>query len=242
MVDLVYPVVMLIFILTLLLSTASAIVASLKNRNEIAWIFLGLFWIPFLVLVFLPKLSKHAPTENASEKNTKWSRTGHSKTTSIAVVLLTIIWSSVIYGYYTSPDLRFDIQTAWSCMWDFTTRRTQLVRFGREKQFNIRFEYYNPNFDFLEEWKRQDKFVNLLEEEFSEPFDGRRMWVVQRYTNQYTVLLAVKTGLHTDPETINQMKRHATDFSRKVFNGMPVDLHMCDLFLETLRVVPSQRE
>lgn len=238
--DLIYPFVTVVMFLTLAFSTASAVVASLKNRNEIAWMSLGIFWIPFLLLLSLPKLSKNpvAPIDDDSIPRVRRSTGGNLKTKIIAYALLTIIWASVFYGYYTVPDMQFDVQTAWSCLWDLKNRRTQLIRFGHNKNFNIRFEYYDPNFNSYKEWVNQLKFQSLLEKTFSDPVDGRRMWVVQRLSDHYRVLLAVKKGLHLDPESIANQKRLAVNFSQSAFDGIPVDIHMCDLFLNTLRVVP----
>jgi hypothetical protein len=49
--------------------------------------------------------------------------------------------------------------------------------------------------------------------------------------------MIIKKGLENDEEIIKIMKESAKDLSSNVFGGSPVDIHLCDDHLKTLRVV-----
>jgi hypothetical protein len=53
----------------------------------------------------------------------------------------------------------------------------------------------------------------------------------------YEFLLSVKKGLDQDPKVISMMKNLAKAMSKQVFHGAEVDIHLCDEFLHTIRVV-----
>lgn len=69
-------------------------------------------------------------------------------------------------------------------------------------------------------------------------FDGNRKTVQLTKTgNTYEFRMVVKKGIETDPEYIEAAKAFAGEMSEEVFNGSPVDIHLCDDRLKTLRVV-----
>ena len=53
----------------------------------------------------------------------------------------------------------------------------------------------------------------------------------------YEFRMVIKKGLDQDPDYIDAAKIMAADMSAKVFGGAPVDVHLCDEHLKTLRVV-----
>lgn len=57
----------------------------------------------------------------------------------------------------------------------------------------------------------------------------------------YQVRMPVKAGVDSDPLMIAAFRRMAAEVSRDVFDGSPVEAHMCDDRLNTLRVVVPLR-
>jgi hypothetical protein len=53
----------------------------------------------------------------------------------------------------------------------------------------------------------------------------------------YEYRMVVKKGMENDEEFIKIAKGMAKDLSSNVFGGNPVDIHLCDDHLKTLRVV-----
>ena len=53
----------------------------------------------------------------------------------------------------------------------------------------------------------------------------------------YEVRLAVKTGIDQDQQYTTALKQFAAEISRDVFVSMPVEVHVCDEKLNTLRVI-----
>jgi len=75
----------------------------------------------------------------------------------------------------------------------------------------------------------------LLSEEF---FDGNKKTVqINKEGNTYEFRMVIKKGIENDPEFIAVFRRFARELSDNVFEGSPVDIHLCDERLKTLRVV-----
>lgn len=55
----------------------------------------------------------------------------------------------------------------------------------------------------------------------------------------YEFRMVVKKGLEQDQTVVEAMKIISLDLSNTIFNGAPVDIHLCDDKFETLRVVIS---
>jgi|GEM_PF-5163060 len=53
----------------------------------------------------------------------------------------------------------------------------------------------------------------------------------------YQVRMVVKTGNENDLQFLELVKVFATELSREVFDGQPVEIHLCDPYFKTLRVV-----
>jgi hypothetical protein len=47
----------------------------------------------------------------------------------------------------------------------------------------------------------------------------------------------IKKGVENDAEFATTMRFIANDLSTNVFNSQPVDMHLCDEFFNTIRVV-----
>jgi len=58
----------------------------------------------------------------------------------------------------------------------------------------------------------------------------------------YELSLVIKKGLEQDPETIDSMEQLGLELSRDVFGDGPVDVHLCDDRMRTLRVVVPRGE
>ena len=75
----------------------------------------------------------------------------------------------------------------------------------------------------------------LVEVEF---FDGERKTVeINKTDNTYEFKMVVKKGLEKDDEYIQLAKIFAVNLSDEVFNGNSVDIHFCDEYLKTIRVI-----
>ena len=69
-------------------------------------------------------------------------------------------------------------------------------------------------------------------------FDGNLKTVqLDKNGNTYEFRMVIKKGLENDPEILDLMKIWAYSLSQDVFNGSQVDIHLCDEYLKTLRVV-----
>ena len=91
---------------------------------------------------------------------------------------------------------------------------------------------------FTEEEAR--KLGEFLEEK--KWFDnGRASVQLNKSGGTYEVRLVVKKGIEQDPEVIAAMKQWASDISKKGFGSAPLDIHLCDENLQTVRVVVPER-
>jgi len=76
----------------------------------------------------------------------------------------------------------------------------------------------------------------LVEGEFFTP--GNTVSVqIDKTGKTYEFRMVVKKGIEKDPEYIEIAKLMAYALSEDVFNGSPVDIHLCDPYFETIRVV-----
>ena len=75
----------------------------------------------------------------------------------------------------------------------------------------------------------------LIESEFA---DGEEKTVQLNKTGKtYEFRMVIKKGVEKDPEYINLAKTYAAELSANVFNGKPVEIHLCDEALKTIQVV-----
>jgi hypothetical protein len=69
-------------------------------------------------------------------------------------------------------------------------------------------------------------------------FDGSKKSVQLKQDNKtYHVRIIVEKGLENDSEIIHLTELAARDYSRNVFEGSPVDIHLCNDHWSTIRVV-----
>ncbi|MGN6568817.1 MAG: hypothetical protein ACTHJ0_12725 [Flavipsychrobacter sp.] len=59
--------------------------------------------------------------------------------------------------------------------------------------------------------------------------------------NTYEVSVVVKKGLELDQQYMDVLKKYAAYISHDVFNNAPLEIHVCDNHLKTLRVVLMER-
>ena len=75
----------------------------------------------------------------------------------------------------------------------------------------------------------------LVDNEF---FDGEGKTVqINKSGNTYEFRMVVKKGIEKDEEFIQVFKNLSAVLSEDVFDGYSVDIHLCDEYLNTLRVV-----
>ena len=69
-------------------------------------------------------------------------------------------------------------------------------------------------------------------------FDGQGKTIQLNKTGDtYEFRMVIKTGIEKDEEFIQLFKMMCIELSDYVFNGNTVDIHLCDEYLNTLRVV-----
>ena len=72
----------------------------------------------------------------------------------------------------------------------------------------------------------------------SEFFDGELKTVqIDKTGNTYEFKMVIKKGIDKDEEFIQIAKIFSNKLSENVFDGYDVDIHMCDEYLNTIRVV-----
>jgi hypothetical protein len=75
----------------------------------------------------------------------------------------------------------------------------------------------------------------LVAEEF---FDGNEKTAqLNKVGNTYEFRMVIKKGLENDQDLIQIAQEFANQLSADVFAGNQVDIHLCDEYLNTLRVV-----
>lgn len=109
--------------------------------------------------------------------------------------------------------------------------------YGKELSFNGVQLYYTSS---ITEDEANALGNYLIESEFA---DGEFKTVqINREGNTYEFRMVVKKGIEQDQEYTELGKLMAAEISASVFNGSQVDVHYCDEYLETLKVLPMARE
>ena len=71
-------------------------------------------------------------------------------------------------------------------------------------------------------------------------FDGNKKTVqLNKSNNTYEVRMVVKKGIDQDTDIIDAIKELNEAISKDVFNSSPVETHLCDEKLKTIRVIVS---
>ena len=107
---------------------------------------------------------------------------------------------------------------------------------GAQDHLTVRFDY---DVKSPEEAVRAKKLVDY----FKAAMPDKDLWyalVVDRLGNTYQVFFPIKQGIENDFVMMLQMRALVNDISAKVFDGGSVDLHLCDMNFNTVRVVPAQ--
>ena len=104
--------------------------------------------------------------------------------------------------------------------------------YGSMLEFNGGELYYTSSVSERDAYKLGEY---LVESGF---FDGQRKTIQLNKTGDtYEFRMVIKTGIEKDEEYIQLFKMMCVELSDYVFNGNPVDIHLCDEYLNTLRVV-----
>jgi hypothetical protein len=112
---------------------------------------------------------------------------------------------------------------------------TSCSNYGTKLEFNGGELYYTKNVN-KEDAEKLGKY--LVKSEF---FNGRPKTVQLNILNDtFQFRMVVKEGNEKDQATIDLMKVFAGDISRDVFNGKIVELHMCDKYLKTIKIVQAE--
>ena len=104
--------------------------------------------------------------------------------------------------------------------------------YGKLLEFNGGQLYYTTNVT-VDEANKLGKY--LVSEKF---FDGNEKTVqINKTGNTFEFRMAIKKGIENDQQFIQIFKQFANELSASVFEGEKVDIHLCDRYLKTIRVV-----
>lgn len=104
--------------------------------------------------------------------------------------------------------------------------------FGKRLSFDAGELYYTSGIA-EEEARKLGEY--LVRDDF---FDGKPKTVqLIRGGKALELRIVVKAGAERDPQTRESFRQFGLEISRNVFNGDPVDVHLCDEHLKTLAVV-----
>jgi len=107
--------------------------------------------------------------------------------------------------------------------------------YGNLIKFNTGELYYSAPFS-EEDARRLGNF--LVTEKV---FDGdQRLIQLVKGDKNYAVRIVVKKGLEMDQEAVHNLRQLRARISHQVFADAPVEIHMCDEHLNTLRVIQSE--
>lgn len=105
----------------------------------------------------------------------------------------------------------------------------KVLTFGKIELF-----YLDP----VNSFEAQDLLDYMIEAlEFSETSNDHKTFHLSKEGDTYELRIVIKKGLETEQETIDAMKFLAAIISQDVFGGASLDIHLCDDYLNTLRVV-----
>jgi len=103
---------------------------------------------------------------------------------------------------------------------------------GTMLEFNGGELYYTSEVSEREAYKLGEY---LVESGF---FDGvRKTAQLNKYGSTYEFRMVVKKGIDKDEEFIGIIKQFCRELSEYVFDSSDVDIHLCDEYLKTIRVV-----
>jgi len=149
----------------------------------------------------------------------------------IGIIVFLIV---VFVGWQASkdPSTMFTCETIYKTIsGGWTGKRVGHSTWGRGCE--VRFEYDTfPDIEF----QRRMRFVKFLEENLP---CGDGLWqgiVVTKFGIMYQIHFPIKNGMEND-ETVTDLRFMANELSTKVFDSQPVDIHGCDTFFNTIRVV-----
>jgi hypothetical protein len=104
--------------------------------------------------------------------------------------------------------------------------------YGTRLEFKGGELYYTSTVDS----KEANRLGNYLIK--AEYFDGVPKTVqLNKVDRTYQVRCVVKKGIDTDPKFVEGFRQMGAEISREVFDGARVEVHMCDEYLKTLRVL-----
>lgn len=104
--------------------------------------------------------------------------------------------------------------------------------YGKLLEFNGGELYYTSN---ISSYEAHQLGNYCIQEGF---FDGNSKTIqIDKNGGVYEFRMVIKKGLENDPDVLDVAKIVAFQLSQDVFNGNQVDIHLCDEYLKTLRVV-----
>lgn len=240
------------FLLWLLLGVISAIVAYYKHRSVLGWFLVGSFFGPLGLLVCIfPKqvrIEQRLPPVESPEQDRKSARqvsgillriSQFGNVTKILILIVILVVAYHAWDINTNSQANFafyELRNVAQKLF-FKSHKFTQGAWGKGSNCPIAYEYdsYSPS-----ELERTIRFEVYMEK-LSPCKDA--IWqalIVRKIGDTYHVLINFKKGTDTDPEVVRSVKEIANQLSAYVFDSHPVDIHMCDSFFNTNRVVVSR--
>ncbi len=106
--------------------------------------------------------------------------------------------------------------------------------YGRELKFNQGQLFYTST---VSESEAQKLGQYLVQQGF---FDGKEKSIqLNKSGNIYQFRMVIKKGYEQDPNFINFAKQISQELSKDVFNDAPVEIHLCNDNLQTLKTITA---
>lgn len=132
-------------------------------------------------------------------------------------------YQSAIASLLSKLMVFLSIAFIWSC-----------GNYGRKLKFNQGQLFYTST---VSESEAQKLGQYLVQQGF---FDGKEKSIqLNKSGNIYQFRMAIKKGYERDPNLINFAKKISQELSKDVFNDAPVEIHLCNDNLQTLKTITA---
>lgn len=158
------------------------------------------------------------------------------KVTKIIIIIVVLAVGYVVWEIKYDPQANFGFYNLRQLMKArFLGDNFKMGFWGKNCQIAYEYDSWGSS-----EFNRTRRFEDYLLKNIPCAEGGWRAVMVRKSGKTYEILVPFKKGADTDPEILKAAKVIARDLSINVFESQPVDIHMCDDFFNTNRVVVSQ--
>ena len=160
------------------------------------------------------------------------------KVIKILGIIVFIIVGYVVWELKYNSKTNFHFYVLRQALQQMLFQEQEFTLSGWGQHCEIAYEY---NILSTGEWDRKRRFEDVLTEIRPCEEETWQAIVVRKNGDTYQILINFKKGLEMDSDFLRIVKEMANKLSANVFDSKPVDIHMCDEFFNTKRIVISQR-